>query len=338
MALNAKLAESPTAWTQVYDADAAVLPVTARLVGVLGALWTSRELAWRLFQRNLAANYRQSLLGWLWIFLTPLATAGVWVFLNASGTLPLSPLGIIGYAAFVFTGLMLWQAFMDGLMGPMNTLLANRAALTKLQFPREVFITLSLWEAGFDFLARWVVAAIFLVAAGLANPWGLLGLVLVWGPLLLLLGTGIGLWLAPFGLLYKDVSRSIALVSPLWMLLTPVIYALPAGTTGSLMTWINPPAAIIEVARSNTILSPPALEGQAGTQRSVAVADGVNTPPAQSFEAQDLESATDGIAMPAHAGPVWQAVLWCLIGVGLFVLGALWLDVSGPIIIERLAN
>jgi lipopolysaccharide transport system permease protein len=352
----------------------------ARLWSVLAALWTSRALAWRLFQRNLAANYRQSLLGWLWIFLTPLATAGVWVFLNASGTLPLSPLGVVGYAAFVFTGLMLWQGFLDGLTGPMNTLLANRAALTKLQFPREVFITLSLWEASFDFLARWIVAAVFLAVAGLAHPFGLLALALLWGPLLLILGTGIGLWLAPFGLLYKDVSRSIALVSPLWMLLTPVIYALPAGTTGSLMTWINPPAAMIEVARVSAIAEPlaedptatPATTATAQQDRAAAnqatasaVPGSTTQRPAEERVAVDAgvvdagaadQGAADQGAVDAGAvkgstvqesaveqanggTPAWvPAVMWGLIGLGLFVLGALWLDVSGPIIIERLAN
>lgn len=358
MPRNANPVASDPTWTEVYDADAVARPMASRLLGVLAALWTSRALAWRLFQRNLAANYRQSLLGWLWIFLTPLATAGVWVFLNASGTLPLSPLGIIGYAAFVFTGLMLWQGFLDGLTGPMNTLLANRAALTKLQFPREVFITLSLWEAGFDFLARWIVAAVFLTAAGLAQPLGLLGLALVWGPLLLILGTAIGLWLAPFGLLYKDISRSIALVSPLWMLLTPVIYALPAGTTGSLMTWINPPAAMIEVARTNAI-APPLVRDEkspsaAATTRSLEKNASTATTPAVALTETRLtgnEPAVDAVAVDGSSGnksTVEQAaagtasfvpaVLWGLIGLSLFVLGALWLDVSGPIIIERLAN
>jgi len=39
---------------------------------LISDLWGSRELAWRLFVRDLRAQYRASLLGYLWVFLPPL--------------------------------------------------------------------------------------------------------------------------------------------------------------------------------------------------------------------------------------------------------------------------
>ena len=35
-------------------------------------LVNSRELAWRLFVRDTSAQYRQSVLGYLWVFIPPL--------------------------------------------------------------------------------------------------------------------------------------------------------------------------------------------------------------------------------------------------------------------------
>lgn len=42
----------------------------------------SRDLAWRLLVRDTRAMYRQSLLGYFWLLLPPLATVFVWIFLN----------------------------------------------------------------------------------------------------------------------------------------------------------------------------------------------------------------------------------------------------------------
>jgi lipopolysaccharide transport system permease protein len=377
MTPNKSAAASAHHWDVVYDAEGVEQGLGRRLAAVLPSLWASRHLAWRLFQRNLVANYRQSFLGWLWIFLPPVAAASVWVFLNASGTVKISALGPIGYAAFVFCGMMLWQGFIDGLIGPTNTLLANRSALTKLQFPREVFVTLCLLETGFDFLVRVAVATIFLITAGLIDWWGVLLLAGVWGPLLLVLGVAIGLWLAPFGLLYKDVSRSIAMISPLWMLLTPVIYALPTGATGQVVSWLNPPAAIIHVAREGAIQNVE-LDRAVGSLATANPTTGSETPTAATGDASlagltpvlrdaARESGTPGEANLAEANPgaatavtpaenqlptaalsdaslptaalPWAAAAsWCALGLILFVLGTVWLDISGPIVIERLAN
>ncbi len=317
-------------WDVVSDAEALKVGLLGRIAAVLPQLWASRQLAWRLFQRNFLANYRQSLLGWLWIFLPPMAAASVWVFLNASGTVRISPLGPIGYAAFVFCGMMMWQGFIDGLMGPTNTLLANRSALTKLQFPRETFVTLCLLETGFDFFVRAAVATLFLLIAGLIDWAGLILLVVVWGPLLLVLGVAFGLWLAPFGLLYKDVSRSIAMISPLWMLLTPVIYELPTGYAGHAIAWVNPPAAIIHVARDGAISTPaPVNQVKEAVAISVVQRDSSNV----NMTAEQVPSAD------TPKDSIWvQVACWSALGVLLFVSGAVWLDLSGPIVIERLAN
>ena len=60
----------------------------SKLLGdTLRNLVGSHFLALQLAKRDISAQYRQSYLGMLWLFITPLATAGVWIFLNASGTI-----------------------------------------------------------------------------------------------------------------------------------------------------------------------------------------------------------------------------------------------------------
>jgi lipopolysaccharide transport system permease protein len=42
-----------------------------------------RELASRLFVRDLKASFRKSFLGFFWMFIPPLATTLIWIFLSS---------------------------------------------------------------------------------------------------------------------------------------------------------------------------------------------------------------------------------------------------------------
>ena len=46
-------------------------------------LLASKELAWRLMVRDISAQYRQSVLGILWAFLPPIATALIFIDINS---------------------------------------------------------------------------------------------------------------------------------------------------------------------------------------------------------------------------------------------------------------
>ncbi|HEY0257850.1 MAG TPA: hypothetical protein VGC39_10435, partial [Candidatus Methylacidiphilales bacterium] len=65
-------------------------------------LRASREVAWRLFLRNLRSQYRQSVLGYLWILLPPLATMLLWVYLNWTKTVAIGRTDI-PYPIYVLT-------------------------------------------------------------------------------------------------------------------------------------------------------------------------------------------------------------------------------------------
>ena len=66
---------------------------------------------------------------------------------------------------------------------------------------------------------------------------------------LVILGTGIGLLIAPFGALYGDVGRVIPLIVTPWLLLTPVIYPTPKqGWFSTVVSW-NPVTPLLVTAR-----------------------------------------------------------------------------------------
>ena len=99
---------------------------------------SGRELARRLFVRDLSALYRQTRLGYAWAFLPPLANALTFVFLHSHGLFEIGATKL-PYAAFAMIGTLLWQVFVDALNSPVTSLLQTKPMLTKINFPESQF-------------------------------------------------------------------------------------------------------------------------------------------------------------------------------------------------------
>ena len=212
--------------------------------------YRGRELAWRLFVRNLRGMYRQTFLGLFWVFLPPVLNTAFWVFLrNSTDVLNKADLEI-NYTVFILTGMIFWQSFIESFQMPLNMLNKNRNMISKLNFPRESLLLVGLGEVLFDLVIRLLLLVPTFLWFGvsvqpsmLLVPLALLGLIL--------LGAGLGLLILPVGSLYQDVGRFIAVALPFWMILTPIIYP---PLEGSILNWVNPACPLLVVARDWTLV------------------------------------------------------------------------------------
>jgi lipopolysaccharide transport system permease protein len=211
-------------------------------------LRSSREVAWHLFARNLRAQYRQSILGYLWILLPPVATMVLWVYLNRTKTLAIGHTDI-PYPVYVLTGTMLWQVFMDALFCPLNQLAASRNLITKVRVPHEAILLSGMGIILFNFIVRLVVLLAGLLLFQCPITWGLL--LAPFGVLLLvMLGLTIGLMLAPIGLLYQDISLGLTMVMGFAFFITPIVYPVPTKWPASLLATVNPVTPLLETTRN----------------------------------------------------------------------------------------
>jgi len=112
---------------------------------LISDLWGSRELAWRLFVRDLRAQYRASLLGYVWVFLPPLVASLPFVYLKSAGVISIGDTPI-PYAAYAMVGAIIWQTFVDALNSPLRSVNAARAMLTRINFPREAILLSGLMQ------------------------------------------------------------------------------------------------------------------------------------------------------------------------------------------------
>jgi lipopolysaccharide transport system permease protein len=220
----------------------------------------SLPLARRIFLRDIRARYRQSVLGFLWILLPALAQTAIWLFLNASNIVNGGETDI-PYPVFVLVGTLLWQSFSEALFTPSNQITNAAQMLARVNFPPESLLLAGLTDAAVNTAVRLVVTVPILLLYDVGIGWSFLlapiGILALLG-----LGFSIGLVIAPFSLLYHDLSRLLMLVTGFWLLVTPVAYTIPSSGPGRLIAVLNPVTPLLETTRNwitGGALTPPDL-------------------------------------------------------------------------------
>jgi lipopolysaccharide transport system permease protein len=242
-----------------YDAHAELRRPLGFAGDLLASIVASREVAWRLLVRDLRAQYRQTVLGYLWIVLPAVVTTFVWVYLNNANVLNTGDTDV-PYPIFVLIGTLLWQGFGEAVASPLKQLSNATNLLTKVNFPREALFLAGAGDTVLNAFVRMLVVIPVYVWYGVTPGWEL-----VLFPLgfltLLLFGFGLGLWAAPIGVLYHDVQRLIPVVLALWFLVTPIVYEVPKDWAGRWMGGINPATPLITTTREWMTGGSPAVGG-----------------------------------------------------------------------------
>ena len=210
-------------------------------------LLSSTHLAWRLFLRSFSARYRQTMFGYIWAFLPPLITTGIFVFLNSQKIFEVGET-VLPYPAYVMISTLLWQVFVDAVNNPLQVVNQSKSFLTKINFPREAIIISGLYEVFFNFIIRLVLIVVVflwfhipLPKTIILAPLGVLSLVIF--------GLMVGILLVPLGMLYHDVENGLRLVISMWLFLTPVVYPPPTEGFAAFFSLLNPVTPLLVTTR-----------------------------------------------------------------------------------------
>lgn len=206
-----------------------------------------RELLSELTMREIKQRYKQSVLGYAWVILNPFFTMLVMAFVF-SIIMRIPNLGV-PYPIYLYAGLLPWTLFSNSLISASNSLVANAGLLTKIYFPREIFVLSTILAKIVDFALACTIFIAFMFYYQIPISWNVLWFI----PIFLiqqLFTYAISLFLAAANLFYRDIQYLLSLILLIWMYLTPVIYAtefFPAR-----YQWIfklNPMAVIINAYR-----------------------------------------------------------------------------------------
>jgi lipopolysaccharide transport system permease protein len=212
-----------------------------------------RELIRVVLGRELHQRFRASYFGWFWSAATPLLMLLVFVTVF-SRTLKIESAVDINFALSTFIGVLFFNLFAE-LVTRAPLLLSEHAHFIKKSiFPSEILAWTSMMRslsyAGIGFV---IFLAFELYIRGSIPPTALLFPFILLPLFLLLLGI---VWMiSAIGAFTRDISFMIASVMPVVIFATPVFYTLiGAPTSARLLSYINPLAPFIEMAREVLLL------------------------------------------------------------------------------------
>jgi lipopolysaccharide transport system permease protein len=211
--------------------------VGRRFARLPATLIAHQDLIRSSVRRELEARFSGTVLGWAWPLVFPVFTFVVYYFIFAEllalkfgDDLPPEMRAAMG--VYMFTGIVVWAGFSEGLVRATNVIVDNGNLIKKLAFPTEILplnmvlvsLTTMLFGVG-AFLLAVFVSPLF-TAHGL---WVLPGPKLLWIPVLVVLQGlftyGLGLLLATMQVFVRDTAQLVSLLMTVWMFLTPLFWA-----------------------------------------------------------------------------------------------------------------
>lgn len=231
----------------VYSAESPLANPGKLVREIFSDIWRTRELTWILFTRDLKAQYRQSFLGYIWLFVPVLSTTIIWMFLNSTQVIQVAETPI-PYPAYVLIGSMIWGVFTASVNQPLASFNAGRAVFMKLKVPPEAFILSGLSKIVFELLIKMLVLIPVFAVLGI-TPAMTCVLFPVGMACTILVGIAIGFLMIPIGSLYTDVGRLVGTAMAFGMYITPVVYPPPAGGLAAVVIKYNPLTAIVMTTR-----------------------------------------------------------------------------------------
>jgi ABC-type polysaccharide/polyol phosphate export permease len=209
-----------------------------------------RELLWQMVGREVKARYKQSILGYFWVILNPLAQMLVMSFaFSIILRIPTNATANIPYSIFLFVALLPWNLFANSLSSAANSLVSSSSLITKVYFPRTILVLATIIAKIIDFLFASTILITYMFAYQIPITLNILWIIPIFF-IQQIFTLGLSLFFSAANLIYRDIQYLLALITILWMYTTPVFY--PADLVPEkfrIIFQLNPMAVIINAYR-----------------------------------------------------------------------------------------
>lgn len=196
------------------------------IVATLVSIWQYRAFILGSTKREFQAKYKNSLLGFAWPILNPLALILVYtlVFSKLMSAKVPGAESIYSYSIYLCIGIIVWTLFSEITARSQNIFLDNANLLKKLNFPRICLPIIIILNASLNFLIIFSLFIIFLLITGNFPGWCFIAVI----PLLLiqiLFAIGVGMTLGTLNVFFRDVGYFYTVALQFWFWLTPIVYS-----------------------------------------------------------------------------------------------------------------
>ena len=233
-------------WNTVLQAKTPLFSVPVK------EIFRYRELILALVKRNYAVQYKQTILGPLWLVFSMVINSGIFSFV----------FGYVGgfategvpYFLYYMTGSVVWEMFASCFSSNTSVLLDNSYLFGKVYFPRLIVPIANILFNGIRIIVK--LGVVFVVWGiyyfrGMANMFGFSIVFLI--PIALIagvMGASLGLIVSCLTVKYRDFSHITGLLITGMMYVSPVMYSisqLPIVLQN--VVYINPMSSIVELFR-----------------------------------------------------------------------------------------
>ena len=220
----------------------------------LREIWQYRDLLKIYIRRNIITQYKQTILGPLWIIIPPVLTT--LVFTVIFGNIANISTDGLPKPLFYMAGIITWNYFSTALTSTSNSLAGNAGIFGKVYFPRIMIPLATLISSLVRYFIQLILFIGFMGYFLINNPksieiqFQLLWLLPVFIIIMGLQGLGFGLLFSALTAKYRDIRFLIGFGVRLLMYASPVIF--PLSMVPEKYKWIilaNPMSAVIESFR-----------------------------------------------------------------------------------------
>lgn len=218
------------------------------MINQLIQLGSSRALLKAWTERTIRGRYQQSILGWLWAIVQPVAAVLMFSIIFTQ-FVPVDT-GDIPYPVFSYVAIVPWTFFSSSINDMTISFISNMTLVTKIYFPREILPLSAMLARLIDFFVGYSLLIIMIFIYDVVidfRVWSLLPVVII---LQILLISGVGLLTASLNVFLRDIQPLLVLVLQLWFYASPIIY--PVSLVPEYLRFIyflNPMAGILESYR-----------------------------------------------------------------------------------------
>lgn len=218
----------------------------------LREVWQYRDLIKLFVKRNFTTKYKQTVLGPLWLILSPLISTIISTFVF--GTIAQIPSDGVPYFLFYMCGNTAWHYFSACFVSNASTFTANANVFGKVYFPRlttpiSVVIT-SLLNFGIQLVMFLGFLIYFNMNGAACRPNLAILLIPVLVVEMAILGMGCGIIVSSLTTKYRDLTVLVDFGVSLWLYITPVIYSIDSlPEKWANIALLNPMAPIVQTFR-----------------------------------------------------------------------------------------
>ncbi len=212
------------------------------------------ELLVGMTEKELKGRYKNTLFGFLWIFINPVLQMLVIGFVFR--LFIKEP--IDNYFMYLLAGLLVWNFFSLSLTKATTSIVNERNLIKKARFPRSV-IPLSIIIA--NFINLLLGLTILLVPAIIFNTLSGMWLVQVFSGLFLLVSFTVGICLltASLNVRFRDINFLVQAFLILWFYITPIVYSIFVVPRELIWVWrLNPLTVVLQLFQSAFAQAPSA--------------------------------------------------------------------------------